>query len=40
MTVITTILAPELGNVVQPLPYRPADMGWNGANTNSLTFNL
>ncbi|WP_164510477.1 hypothetical protein [Levilactobacillus fujinensis] len=33
MTVVTTILGLKLGNVVQPSPYRPADMGWNGANT-------
>ncbi|MFC6260518.1 hypothetical protein ACFP1C_06100 [Levilactobacillus fujinensis] len=27
MTVVTTILGLKLGNVVQPSPYRPADMG-------------
>ncbi|MFC6260876.1 hypothetical protein ACFP1C_08000 [Levilactobacillus fujinensis] len=33
MTVVTTILGLKLGNVVQPSPYRPADMDWIGANT-------
>ncbi|WP_382333215.1 hypothetical protein [Levilactobacillus fujinensis] len=33
MTVVTTILGLKLGNVIQPSPYRPADMGWIGANT-------
>ncbi|WP_382333251.1 hypothetical protein [Levilactobacillus fujinensis] len=33
MIVVTTILGLKLGNVVQLSPYRPADMGWIGANT-------
>ncbi|MFC6259828.1 hypothetical protein [Levilactobacillus fujinensis] len=33
MTAVTAILWLKLGNVVQPSPYRPADMGWIGANT-------
>ncbi|MFC6261830.1 hypothetical protein ACFP1C_12885 [Levilactobacillus fujinensis] len=38
MTVVTTILGLKLGNVVQPSPYRPADMDWNRANATCSLF--
>ncbi|MFC6259921.1 hypothetical protein [Levilactobacillus fujinensis] len=33
MTVVTAVLRLKLGNNGQSSAYRPADMGWIGANT-------